>query len=181
MKERIRLIQEQLGLSQIEFANKLGISPASLSSIYTGRTNPTNNHVMAIHKAFPQINVNWLMFGEGDMTEGGAVGVALNENGEAVNNNDEGGIENGKSEASVGPAGLALFSSEGREMAGGDVVSRMGVADGGNPSHLGVSNEDFYSRRSKNTNIIDKPVREIKEIRVFFSDGTYEAFVPSGK
>ena len=53
MKERIRLIQEQLGLSQIEFANKLGISPASLSSIYTGRTNPTNNHVMAIHKAFP--------------------------------------------------------------------------------------------------------------------------------
>ena len=58
MKERIRLIQEQLGLSQIEFANKLGISPASLSSIYTGRTNPTNNHVMAIHKAFPQINAN---------------------------------------------------------------------------------------------------------------------------
>lgn len=79
MKERIRLIQEQLGLSQIEFANKLGISPASLSSIYTGRTNPTNNHVMAIHKAFPQINVNWLMFGEGDMTEGGVVGAALNE------------------------------------------------------------------------------------------------------
>lgn len=136
---------------------------------------------MAIHKAFPQINVNWLMFGEGDMTEGGAVGAALNENGEAVNNNDEGGIENGKSETSVGPAGLALFSSEGREMAGGDVVSRMGVVDGGNPNHLGVSNEDFYSRRPKNTNIIDKPVREIKEIRVFFSDGTYEAFVPSGK
>lgn len=79
MKERIRLIQEQLGLSQIEFANKLGISPASLSSIYTGRTNPTNNHVMAIHKAFPQINVNWLMFGEGDMTEGGVVGAVLNE------------------------------------------------------------------------------------------------------
>ena len=57
----------------------------------------------------------------------------------------------------------------------------MGLADGVNSSHLGVSNEDFYSRRSKNTNIIDKPVREIKEIRVFFSDGTYEAFVPSGK
>lgn len=181
MKERIRLIQEQLGLSQIEFANKLGISPASLSSIYTGRTNPTNNHVMAIHKAFPQINVNWLMFGEGDMTEGGVVGAVLNENGEAVNNNDEGGLENGKSDTSVSPAGLALFSSEGKEVPGGDVVSRMGLADGVNSSHLGVFNEDSYSRRSKNTNIIDKPVREIKEIRVFFSDGTYEAFVPSGK
>ena len=134
-----------------------------------------------MHRMLHQLNVNWLMFGEGDMTEGGAVGAALNENGEAVNNNDEGGLENGKSDTSVSPAGLALFSSEGRETASGDVVSRMGVADGGNPSHLGVSNEDFYSRRSKNMNIIDKPVREIKEIRVFFSDGTYEAFVPSGK
>ena len=91
------------------------------------------------------------------------------------------GLENGKSDTSVSPAGLALFSSEGMEAPGGDVVSRMGVADGVNSSHLGVSNEDFYSRRSKNMNIIDKPVREIKEIRVFFSDGTYEAFVPSGK
>ena len=107
--------------------------------------------------------------------------IDLNENGEAVNNNDEGGLENGKSDTSVSPAGLALFSSEGMEAPGGDVVSRMGVADGVNSSHLGVSNEDFYSRRSKNMNIIDKPVREIKEIRVFFSDGTYEAFVPSGK
>lgn len=121
------------------------------------------------------------MFGEGDMTEGGVVGAALNENGEVVNNNDEGGLENGKSDTSVSPACLALFSSEGKEAPGGDVVSRMGVTDGVNSSHLGVSNEDFYSRRSNNTNIIDKPVREIKEIRVFFSDGTYEAFVPSGK
>ena len=29
--------------------------------------------------------------------------------------------------------------------------------------------------------IIDKPSRKIKEIRVFFDDGTYESFVPSSK
>lgn len=43
------------------------MSPASLSSIFNGRTNPTNNHVQAIHRAFPVVNVSWLMFGEGDM------------------------------------------------------------------------------------------------------------------
>ena len=58
---------ELAGLSQQEFAARLEISPASLSSIFTGRTNPTNNHVQAIHRAFPNINVNWLMFGEGEM------------------------------------------------------------------------------------------------------------------
>lgn len=66
MKERIRQIMDQAKLSQQDFAAKLGISPASLSSIFTGRTNPTNNHVMAVHRAFPDININWLMFGEGD-------------------------------------------------------------------------------------------------------------------
>ena len=55
------------GMTQQEFATTLELSPSSLSSIFNGRTNPTNNHVLAIHKRFPNINVNWLMFGEGDM------------------------------------------------------------------------------------------------------------------
>ena len=46
MKERIRCIMEYVQLTQQDFAAKLNISPASLSGIFTGRTNPTNNHVM---------------------------------------------------------------------------------------------------------------------------------------
>ena len=57
---------EYAHLSQQDFALRLGMSPASLSSIFTGRTNPTSNHVKAIHHAFPEININWLMFGEGE-------------------------------------------------------------------------------------------------------------------
>lgn len=67
MIERIRSIMDYAKLSQQDFAARLGISPASLSSILTGRTNPTNKHVMGVHVAFPEINVNWLMFGEGEM------------------------------------------------------------------------------------------------------------------
>ena len=67
MRERIRQVMDSMGLSQQEFAQKLGMSPASLSNIFNGRSNPTNNHVQAIHRAFPNINTNWLMFGEGTM------------------------------------------------------------------------------------------------------------------
>ena len=67
MEERIKEVMEYLGLSQQEFAQKLGISPASLSNIFNGRSKPTNNHVQAIHRAFPSISTNWLMFGEGVM------------------------------------------------------------------------------------------------------------------
>ena len=67
MKDRIKQVMEWTGLSQQDFATKLGISPASLSSIFNGRTNPTNNHVQAIHRSFPEIDINWLLFGEGKM------------------------------------------------------------------------------------------------------------------
>ena len=42
-------------MSQKDFAAAIGISQASLSSIYNG------------HKRFPEIDTNWLMFGEGEM------------------------------------------------------------------------------------------------------------------
>lgn len=67
MKERIYQIMQSENLSQREFAQALGISPSSLSSIFNGHTSPTNYTVQAIHKKFPSINVAWLMFGEGDM------------------------------------------------------------------------------------------------------------------
>ena len=67
MKERIYQIMQSENLTQREFAQALGISPSSLSSIFNGHTSPTNYTVQAIHKKFPSINVAWLMFGEGDM------------------------------------------------------------------------------------------------------------------
>ena len=67
MKDRIYQVMSRAGLSQKEFANRLGLAQASISGIFTGRSNPTNNHVQAIHRAFPEVSVEWLMFGEGDM------------------------------------------------------------------------------------------------------------------
>ena len=67
MNDRIKQIQLALNMSQKDFAEAIGIAPGALSNIYSNRTNATSNHVNGIHKAFPQININWLMFGEGDM------------------------------------------------------------------------------------------------------------------
>ena len=72
MKDRIMELMKKEGMTQQEFAAALDISPASLSNIFNGKTNPTNNHVNAIHKRFPNINISWLMFGEGNMYTDGA-------------------------------------------------------------------------------------------------------------
>ncbi len=54
-------------MNQQAFANLTGIATASLSNIYGGRTRPTLNHVEALMKSFPTLNINWLLTGEGEM------------------------------------------------------------------------------------------------------------------
>ncbi len=67
MKDRIYQLMKTLGLTQKEFAAKLCVAEGTLSSIFNGRTKPTSNMVTAIHTFFPEVSVNWLMFGEGEM------------------------------------------------------------------------------------------------------------------
>lgn len=69
MKERIASIMQKEGLTNAEFAEKIGISTSSLSHIFSGRNKPSLEVVMRIHKAYPNININWLLYGEGEMEE----------------------------------------------------------------------------------------------------------------
>lgn len=54
-------------MTQKEFSDATGIAPASLSSIFNGRTAPTMKHAEALHRYFPSLNMGWLLFGEGEM------------------------------------------------------------------------------------------------------------------
>ncbi|MCR4920345.1 MAG: helix-turn-helix domain-containing protein [Bacteroidaceae bacterium] len=73
MKDRIFQFMKQQGMSQKQFANELCVAEATLSSIFTGRTRPSNALVAAIHERFPEVSISWLMFGEGDMYAGETV------------------------------------------------------------------------------------------------------------
>ena len=67
MKDRIRELMEAQHMNQQTFSNCIGINTATLSGILTGRTQPTIKVVNAIMRKFPNININWLMFGQGGM------------------------------------------------------------------------------------------------------------------
>lgn len=161
MKERIRMIMESQQMSQLEFAKTLGIPPSTLSSIFTGRTNPTNKHTQAIHKAFPSVNINWLMFGEGKM---------LSEIVDATVESASSGASDMLFPASTEQPVPSLFSDEKNRTQytkNGDGALPQGQMQMYPNAHIGFM---------KN---IDSVKRNIKEIRVFYDDGTYESFVPS--
>ncbi len=182
MKERIRLIMEYLQLSQQDFASRLGISPASLSSIFTGRTNPTNNHVNAIHREFPEINVNWLMFGEGEMLAapisplGGDATVSSSSSME----DEEISLANAQANAKIGDGGVqpSLFDVLPESQTQVQLNNRTSLQD---PAYETSARLRHASNLRMPVINIDKQTRKIKEIRVFFDDGTFEAFVPSSK
>ncbi|MGL4852194.1 MAG: helix-turn-helix domain-containing protein [Phocaeicola sp.] len=70
MKERIATVVTKEGMTAAQFAEKIGISASSLSHILSGRNNPSLEVVMKIHKACSYMNLNWLLYGDGEMENG---------------------------------------------------------------------------------------------------------------
>ncbi len=163
MKERILQIMRRENMTQQDFAKAIEVSPASLSNIFNGKTNPTNNHVSAIHRRFPDISVNWLMFGEGDMY--------TTVSGETKNGagNDGSAVKSGTEKAPVDDSGGAVpfdISDPGHYAAWARMEDIKDVDD---------QNRQFPVVREV-VKYVDKPQRKITEIRIFFDDGTFEVF-----
>jgi len=159
MKDRIKFIMNEKKMSQQDFAVALNISPASLSSIYNGRTNPTNNHVNAIHKAFPEININWLMFGEEDIYN---VSEITDENNSFPSSTSQINLLDNQDDVS---------SIENQTKSGEHVFSKLQV------NHLlAIEQERFEKEKKDMLKKIDSKTRRIVEIRIFFDDGTFETY-----
>ena len=60
MKDRIRKVMESQHMTQQVFAEFIQIAPATLSSIFTGRTRPTLTIGEAIKNKIPSISTDWL-------------------------------------------------------------------------------------------------------------------------
>lgn len=182
MKERIKEVQEHYNLKQKQFALELGVAEATLSSVKTGRTAPSNNLIQAIHNAYPAININWLMFGEGEMllplTPETAVGTIPSA--EAL---DRAAGVAPMTQAGIGQ-NVGFQPSEGPSLFDAPAVVNSPKI-GAKPANYSALPTELQLAEAlsqlKKANEVDRRVRKIKEIRVFFDDGTFEAFVPSNK
>ena len=65
ISNRIFHIQEYYSFTQIVFAEKTGISQSFLSEIKKGRSGPSVKLIIGIANSFPEINLRWLLTGEG--------------------------------------------------------------------------------------------------------------------
>lgn len=144
---------ESKHMSQQVFAQYIEMSPASLSSIFNGRTKPTLNIVEAIKHKFPNINIDWLLFGSGDMYKMPGQENVVNE--PAVVNSEP----------------VLDFDAE-------QAPTPLNVGHEQNRSNVSSAAREIVREEVK---YIDKPQRRVMEIRVYYDDLTFESFVPSKK
>ena len=145
-------------MTQQVFADYIGLAPATLSSIFNGRTRPTLNVVEALKKKIPDINTDWLMFGSGEMFQN------TTENPSPTPSASENGIfdQSPMLDFEQNPSSTAP-----------NVVQRAQNPAVINKSRLEIVHED--------AKIVDKPQRKVIEIRVFYDDQTWDTFVPVKK
>lgn len=139
-------------MNQQTFAQFIGMSSASLSSIFTGRTKPTLNIVEAIKNKIPDISTDWLMFGNGEMY------INKEKKNDEVTDTTTSSPHRQNVDFEMSPQGVvpSLF----------DPIQEQSVHS--SPQHA----QKIIVKE------IDKKVRKITEIRVFYDDQTWETFAP---
>jgi len=168
MKDRIRQIMESQHMTQQVFADYIGTTPATLSGIFNDRTRPTINIVESIRKKFPDISLDWLMFGQGEMfkvqpvAEPDLFGEPLSP--------DESQIHDQASQ--TGHATPTPSHPSRRDQ------SPTGTSGGMNLESVKTTLRETLHEELKN---LDKQRRHVLEIRVYYDDGSYESFAPASR
>ncbi len=65
--ERFKEIMEKLEIDATTLSKKIGVEPSSISHILSGRNKPSFNFLSKLAETFPQLNINWLVTGKGEM------------------------------------------------------------------------------------------------------------------
>lgn len=150
-KERIELIMRCYNLTSTQFADKTGIQRASVSHILSGRNKPSLEVMLKIYESFPGMDMKWLMTGEG---------VA-------------------PSPASASQATVAEVREEQPAVAQQELFpTTQPVAEKVRQPRVQQIERAPRRQVTQHAKPSEQQVRRIKEIRIFYTDGTYETMFP---
>ena len=149
-------------MTQSEFADYIELAPATLSSIFNGRTRPTLNVVEALKKKIPNINMEWLLFGLGDMYQSDSTPSEPTLPQDHQGSDLRHQIQSPMLDFDAAPQNPPQ-----------NVSSPTYNSNSVRPTRLDLVREEIKN--------LDKPQRRVLEIRVFYDDQTWETFIPSKK
>lgn len=67
MNTRLKQFLAAENITQAQFADSINVVRASVSHVLSGRNNPSFDFIKAMMQQYPNLNIDWLMFGKGRM------------------------------------------------------------------------------------------------------------------
>lgn len=67
MNTRLKQFLAAENITQAQFADSINVVRASVSHVLSGRNNPSFDFIKAMMQQYPNLNIDWLMFGKGKM------------------------------------------------------------------------------------------------------------------
>ena len=164
---------EQTGISNSQFADTCAIPRPTLSQLLNGRNKKVSDEVIGkIHRAYPSLNVMWLMFGDGEMLLSSNNGVQPD--GSMAPGADQDALADEPAQRAISfdddaPAGYRPVTRSMQRMV--------------TPTSVNEAIESIMSSSHVNHGMrgaaASPEARRVVSIMVYYSDGRFESFVPS--
>ena len=177
-RERIELLMKCYDLSPSQFAERTGIQRASVSHIISGRNKPSLEVMLKVYDAFPGVDMKWLMTGIGEepvhMSAPETVPAATDTLFSGVDAAPEKQQQLESNLFAPAPIVEAVQHEESKQRR---TPVQQPVKEKAVP--------EVRPRRAPANRLAQmatlQPDKKIKEIRIYYSDGTYETLVPENR
>lgn len=181
-KEKIEMIMTDKHLNNTKFCSLVGIAPGTLSHIMSGRTHPTLNILRSMKFVFPDINPAWLFYNEepmylADVTP--TTPITEDSSSTTSNNIDE------RYKDAADFYQPDLFAQSDNVSGTNRQQSSRQTLNASTPNDSKKANDAMSAAVSisavseiveQTVKQLQRPVRKVVEVRIFFDDGTFETF-----
>lgn len=169
--QRLKAYIEYVGLSTTQFADKASIPRPTFSQLLRGRNKTINNQILGkLNDSFPDLNILWLLFGQGNMR------ISANIKTSESQNTLNGTINNSQYAEMQDIEGRSFRNLEQQQIDKVDIQAslfdNMGPAEAFDDEKFGAFKEAVSKKN------IENPKRKISSIVVFYSDNSFQTYLP---
>ncbi len=174
---------EYLGLTSSQFADMASIPRPTLSQLLTGRNKSISTDLVSkIHDAFPELNISWLLFSEGDMVNDSNTQFSGPQNIENSSLFDAESIVNEGNTNAKRAQIKSITKDENRnnpsvtlkEPIFSHFLESNSQTEKASTSECAETKKTSYENKA----LLEHSRTKIKQIMVLFEDGTYEVLTP---
>jgi len=188
MKDRINLLIKAKNLTAAQFADEIGVQKSSISHIISGRNNASLDFIQKILLCYPEVSMDWLMFGKGPIFKSPEI---------AINGNIDGSLNAVQSSdlppvdlfSVLVPARSADFRKENDltpDQNSTEKTHNKGIeketlfpVEEKKENNIGYNtNKEYSENRTVSSGRNNNPTKPIVKIVEFYSDNTFREYFP---